>query len=278
MILGETQSAMLTFLFWNVGQKAISQLIAAAALSVEADCVVLCECSLNPSEVIESLNQRGPEYRYAFGECEHVTFFTKFEPRFLVPTFENPRISIRRLNLPARKEILIAAAHLPSRLYFSEASLAQECYVLARFIENEEEIVGHKRTVLVGDLNVNPFDSGVVGAGGLHAVSSRTIAHKGSRVVQKRQHHFFYNPMWSHFGDREDGPPGTHYYDRAESVNYFWNMYDQVLLRPELLDGFSSGSLRILTNAGASTLVDLSGHPDKINASDHLPIVFGLNL
>jgi hypothetical protein len=97
---------MLTFLFWNVGGKPIRQLIAAAALSVEADCVVLCECSLNPSEVIESLNQRAPDYRYAFGECQHLMFFTKFEPRFLAPTFETPRISIRRLNLPAKKDLL----------------------------------------------------------------------------------------------------------------------------------------------------------------------------
>ncbi len=267
---------MLTFFFWNVGGKDIRQLIAAAALSVEADCVVLCECPLNPSEVIEVLNERAPDYRYAYGECQSLMFFTKFEPRFVAPRFETPRISIRHLNLPARRDLLIAGAHLPSRLYFSEESLAQECYVLARYIEKEEEMVGHKRTILLGDLNVNPFESGVVGTGGLHAVSSRSVAIRGSRIVQDRRCHFFYSPMWSHFGDRES-PPGTYYYDRAEPVNYFWNIYDQVLLRPELLEGFSTDSLHILTTAGPTTLLDLSGRPDKANASDHLPIVFDLS-
>jgi hypothetical protein len=267
---------MVTFLFWNVGGKAIQQLVAAAALSVEADCVVLAECSLNPSQVIESLNQLAPDYQYAFGECESLMFFAKFDPRFLVPKFETPRITIRHLRLPARKDILIAAAHLPSKLYFSEASLVQECCVLARYVESEEQAVGHKRTVLFGDFNVNPFESGVVGAGGLHAVSTRSVAGRGSRIVQNRLHDFFYNPMWSHFGDSGDNPPGTYYYDRAEPVNYFWNMYDQVLVRPELLDGFSTGSLRILTTAGPRALLDLHGHPDKASASDHLPIVFGL--
>ncbi len=268
---------MPNFLFWNVGGNPVSQLIGAAALSVDADCVVLCECSVDPSEVLEGLNQRSPDYHYAPGECQRLKFFTRFEPRFLVPSFENARISIRRLTLPARKEILIAAAHLPSRLFHSPESLVQECIILAGYIENEEGIVGHKRTILPGDLNVNPFESGVVGTAGLHAVLSRGVAARGSRVVQDRQHHFFYNPMWSHFGDREDCPPGTYYYEKAEAVTYFWNMYDQVLLRPELLEGFTGDSLRILTAAGPTTLLDLSGRPDKVNASDHLPVVFGLN-
>ena len=96
-------------------------------------------------------------------------------------------------------------------------------------------------------------------------------------MVQSLEHHFFYNPMWSCFGDRETGPPGTYYYDRAEAVNYFWNIYDQVLLRPELLDGFDIDSLRIVTSAGETALLDSSGRPDKAKASDHLPIVFSLN-
>src|SRR5260370_6127636 len=180
---------MPTVLFWNLGGKSIGQLVGAAALSVDADCVVLCECSIPPNKVVASVNQRAADYQYAFGRCEHLMFFTKFEPRFIVPTFENARISIRRLSLPARKDILIAAAHLPSKLYFSGDSLAHECFVLASYIDQEEEIVGHKRTVLLGDLNVNPFESGVVGTSGLHAVMSRSVATRVSRIVQDRKHH-----------------------------------------------------------------------------------------
>lgn len=118
---------MLTVLFWNVGRKDIRQPIAEAAIAADADCLVLCECTLEPSQVIESLNQRAPVYRYAFGECQDLMFFTKFEAEFLVPRFENSRISIRQLALPAKKDILIVGAHLPSRLHFSAESLTQEC-------------------------------------------------------------------------------------------------------------------------------------------------------
>jgi hypothetical protein len=271
------ESFMVNFLFWNIGGRPIRSLVANVARSVDADCIVLCECTLNPGEMVESLNQKGPDYRYALGHCEHLMFFTRFDPNFLLPKFENSRVSIRHLSLPARKDILLVGAHLPSGLYNSRESLTQECSFLARYINDQEQLVGHKRTLVVGDLNVNPFESGVVGTAGLHAVLSRVVASKGSRTVQDVAHHFFYNPMWSCFGDRTDGPPGTYYYDRAEAVNYFWNIYDQVLLRPDLLDGFDIRTLRIVTAAGDSTLVDDSGRPDKKNASDHLPIAFSVN-
>lgn len=266
---------MLNFLFWNVAKKPLGHLIAAAATSVQADCVLLCECSLTPSEVIDQLNQGAPDYRYARGNIEspHLMFFTKFNSEFLVPMFESARISIRRLSLPARKDILIAAAHLPSRLFFGAESLSDECRAFAAAIDQEEQQVGHKRTIVVGDLNVNPFESGVIGAGGLHAVSSREVARRESRTIQERTHHFFYNPMWNCFGDRAT-VPGTYYYERAESVNYFWNVYDQVLVRPALLEGFDPKSLRVLTSAGGSELLDASGRP---NSSDHLPVSFGIN-
>ena len=44
---------------------------------------------------------------------------------------------------------------------------------------------------------------------------------------------FFYNPMWGHFGDALDGPPGSYYDARSEAVAYFWNVFDQVLIRTQ---------------------------------------------
>jgi exonuclease III len=156
---------MPNFLFWNIGRKAICPLVAEVARCAEADFVVLCECTAAPHEVVDSLNQRAADYRYAFGECKSLMFFTKFEPSYLVPKFETPHISIRHLSLPARTDVLVVGAHLPSGLYNSRESLAHECQFLARYIDQEEQTVGHRRTILLGDLNVNPFESGVVGAG-----------------------------------------------------------------------------------------------------------------
>jgi hypothetical protein len=83
--------------------------------------------------------------------------------------------------------------------------------------------------------------------------------------------------MWSHLGDARTDTAGSYYYERAEHVNYFWNMFDQVLLRPELARRFDPAQLRIVTSVGTRWLVRPNGRPDNATGSDHLPIVFELD-
>lgn len=227
--------------------------------------------------VLTHLNAAHVRYELWPGLCDYLTFFAAFDAGFLVPAFESARVSIRRLALPARQEILLAAAHLPSRLHFSDESMIFECTNLARMIREQEVASGHQRTILLGDLNVNPFEVGVVGTGGLHAVMSRQVASRGSRTVQSREYDFFYNPMWGHFGDRSGGVPGTYYYDRAEHVTYFWNIFDQVLVRPALLSGLASDGVRVLTSAGGASLLGPGGLPNRSIGSDHLPLLTELS-
>jgi hypothetical protein len=269
---------MVSFLFWNINKKPLHSLVTALVKEHQADVVILAECEESPATLLEGLNAREVRYFFAPGLCEALNVFTRFSSDFLVKKFESDRVSIRRLALPARLEVLLVMVHLPSRLYFNEASLAFECTELSRLIRKEEGDVGHARTIVVGDLNLNPFEVGVTGAAGLHAVMSRGVAARGSRTVQGREYPFFYNPMWRLFGDRADGPPGTYYYERAEYVTYFWNIFDQVLIRPELIPTLRADGPRIVTAVGATPLLGPDGRPDRLAASDHLPVLFGLNL
>jgi hypothetical protein len=100
---------------------------------------------------------------------------------------------------------------------------------------------------------------------------------KGQRIVQGKSYPLFYNPMWTFFGDRNDGPPGTYYYEKAESLNYFWNTYDQILIRPDILNGFRKDGVRVLTKVGEHSLIDGRGRPDTVNASDHLPVFLSID-
>lgn len=82
--------------------------------------------------------------------------------------------------------------------------------------------------------------------------------------------------MWGFFGDSRSDTAGSYFYDSTEHVNYFWHLFDQVLIRPELAERFDAGQLRILTSAGERSLVRPDGRPDDGDSSDHLPIVFEL--
>ena len=101
-------------------------------------------------------------------------------------------------------------------------SQAFECMKLDTQIAREEDQAGHRRTVLLGDLNMNPFEPGLVGAGGLNAVMSRQIASRATRTVQGTEYRFFYNPMWGHFGDRRNHTAGSYFYASSEHVSYYW--------------------------------------------------------
>jgi hypothetical protein len=80
--------------------------------------------------------------------------------------------------------------------------------------------------------------------------------------------------MWSHFGDARDATAGSYYYNAKQHVNYYWNMFDQVLLRPELAESFDPSQLSIVKAIGQLTLVRPDGRPDRAQGSDHLPLVF----
>jgi endonuclease/exonuclease/phosphatase (EEP) superfamily protein YafD len=265
------------FLFWNLEGKNLQHLVAQLAEEHLVDLIVLSECKTPSATVLMQLNARHVRYELCPGLCESITIFGAFQSGFLTPILESARISIRRLALPARQEILVASAHLPSRLHFSDESMIFECANLARMIAESEEATGHGRTILLGDLNVNPFETGMVGTGGLHAVMSRDVASRGSRTVQSREYDFFYNPMWGHLGDRKGGVPGTYYYDKAEHVTYFWNMFDQVLVRPSLLEGLGMDGVRVLTSVQGVSLLGGGGRPNRSLGSDHLPVLAELN-
>jgi hypothetical protein len=104
----------------------------------------------------------------------------------------------------------------------------------------------------------------------------RRVAARLTRTVQKQKYKFFYNPMWSHLGDSGNSG-GTFYFENGEPVCYFWNIFDQVLLRPDLLDGFAHEHVRILTEVHGYSLLEDDGRPDKTMASDHLPVLLELN-
>jgi endonuclease/exonuclease/phosphatase family metal-dependent hydrolase len=271
---------MTTFLFWNTNKKPVKEAIAALVETHMVDVLVLAEFSAGPVELLQQLNQPGrPVFHQPyFGSSKNMFFFTRFSSHSLRLVDETDRVSICRLTLPERLEILLAAVHFPSKLYWKEESQAIECTELARAIRLQEEKAGHNRTALVGDLNMNPFETGLVSAAGLNAVMTRDLAERRSRTVQSRAYPFFYNPMWSYFGDRHDGPPGTYYYERSEHVCYFWNVFDQVLLRPDLMNRCALDGVRILTRAGRLSLLSNDGKPNAEQASDHLPLLFELDL
>jgi endonuclease/exonuclease/phosphatase family protein len=275
---------VINFLFWNfrprLSVKHPESILARTVLSLGIDLVILAENTAPPENILIELNREDSTYEYAADPNERFAVFTRFPGEFLEPFEDHPRMSIRRLHLPMKKDILVAIIHFPDRRNYSRSDQQSLSFELAALLHEAEARAGHRRTILVGDFNMNPFEAGMVDAKGFGAMMTRDLARRissGGPVSRTR----FYNPMWARFGDLKEGPPGTFYHSRANPTNIYWHMLDQVLVRPELIDSFINESLRVLTKVdsrdGELDLLEKKRKHWKVAVSDHLPIVFSMD-
>jgi hypothetical protein len=270
---------MATFLFWNLNRKPLQELVVSLCHEYEVDVLILAEAQLSQGGLLEALNQRrAAKFRIPFNVSPWLLFFVKYPSKSFKPIMDEGGIAIRHLRPPIGIDLLVVALHLPSKQYQTDNDQVFTAVRVAKAIQKAEIKVGHTRTFIIGDLNMNPFESGLVGADGFHAVMDKTTAKKKSRIVQGKRRMFFYNPMWGRMGDESQGPPGTYYYNDSSHITFFWNTFDQVLIRPDLLDYFSDNRLQVITSIQGESLLSLNGTPNKLFASDHLPILVNLQI
>jgi Endonuclease/Exonuclease/phosphatase family len=272
---------MTSFLFWNVMNKDLRALIASAVVERDVDILLLAESGVSDAEMAAALRiATGRDYAALSIDADKVRVFTRLAAsqwRRRQTDALSARMAIWSIAVGKPPGILLAAAHFISKNNAREGKQAMLAVELAKEIGRVEDAVGHERTVVVGDLNMNPFEDGLIGAPALHAVMTTRLAERVERVVQGTTYRFFYNPMWGFFGDRTVGPPGTYYHRAATVGDLFWHMMDQVLLRPILMHGLQD--LAILDRIGGeSLLTQPAGLPRDIACSDHLPLAFRLEL
>jgi len=272
---------MTSFLFWNVMNRDLRALIASAVVERDVDILLLAECGVTDDEMSIALSTAtGKVYSALSEDSDKVRIFTRLNVASWTKRQSDPvraRMAIWSVEAGRPPGILLAVARLVDRRNASEGEQAMLAVELGKEIDRAEMSIGHERTLLVGDLNMNPFEDGVTGSLGLHAVMTMRIAERRARTVQGTQRKFFYNPMWGLLGDRTVGAPGTFYHRKPGVIDVFWHMVDQVLLRPDLMA--SVHDLEILDHIDEVNLLTAqAGIPSRTVASDHLPLAFRLEL
>jgi len=263
------------FLFWNVGKRSLVPVLVALVKSTNANVLILAEHEDEDRTLLQALYEGGVNFfALPIIGCTRIKVFTDMEPSCFRQKREADRYSIREFRKPGYEPLLLALVHLPSKLFMSEQDQLQEAFYFRQDVELAERESKNTNTVIVGDFNMNPFEPGMISAAAMHSLPCLRTAKTGSRIIKGREHSFFYNPTWSLLGDLE-GVPGTYFYPSSSYVSFYWNMLDQVVLRPSIADRLEKRSLRIITVAGEVDLLDKNGRPV---VSDHLPIFFALDL
>ena len=268
---------MLSIVFWNLKKLKRAKLIAQLVRDTSADVVLLAECIDDNDDLIDELKSSSQKlFTNAHPLSTRVRIYSGLPEASVEPLEVSNvgRLAIQKLTC-GKLDCLLAAVHLPSKINNSDADQLQFAQQVSESIRHLENKHKHQRTILVGDLNMNPFDPGVVGAYAFHGVMTRTIAIDRARTLHDREHPYFYNPMWNLLGDETPGPPGTHYIRLGRPLEYFWNMYDQVLIRPDLLQYFQKNPC-VVVEIGGEPLLSKSGLPNEKIGSDHLPLFFQL--
>jgi hypothetical protein len=270
---------MTTFLLWNVQDKLLDGYIVRLAQQHRADVLLLIEQPKPDDTLFAQLNTVGVYERVPsqarFGV--YVRFKSSKITRVL-PAVSNDRVDYWDITVSKRNPLLLVLVHGLDIINNSEQKRELFFDRLTSNILAVEARLGHKNTVVVGDFNANPFDAIVGGARGLHAIHVRDVGGKRIRSIANQDYEFFCNPMWSCFKGWEIGPPGTHYFNGSDVHELFWHMLDQIVMRPQVLHMFSERNLRVLTQAGHVSLLTNRGLPDANMVSDHLPVLFKLNL
>ena len=267
----------INFLYWNAKNNNISAYIVDACVENAVNLLILVEHkNIDIEYLIRKLRDNN-----LFFEVERIDK----DSRILLLHNTKKQVNIIKESkyysvfiIKDKSELyLIFALHLPSRYAEERSDLNMYAAQVKREFEQIEEERNTEKSIVVGDFNMNPFDDGMVSALSFNAVMCPNIAKKISRKVLDEERKFYYNPMWHLMGNALNPCKGTFYYP-SETKSYYWYTYDQVIIRPEIIEKFDIDKLKIIDSISNNSLVSVNNIPNKSLISDHLPIKFKINL
>lgn len=273
---------MLNLLFWNLNKKSLSESVGLLAEEREADIVVLAEMPDNTEEILTRLRQYNSDFMASdqILPQRRVILYHRSSSAQVQCLHDAKYWTIYQLDLSDGEPLILVAVHMPAKFRRGLIGLENRLPLfqqLCQHILKEESASGTDRTIVVGDLNQNPFDNEVVHLETLNAVMDPDVANRVSCQREGQTYKYFYNPMWTAYGRRQ-APMGTYYYQEPDYVRYYWHVFDQVLLRPDLIPALGDEMPTFITELGDKSLLRANGRPDNSQFSDHLPIALSLNI
>lgn len=264
----------MNYLFWNVcGRKIqkINDYLVDVVIDKDLNLISLAEYEDDKNDLLKKMMERGYDFYHIPNiGCKRIEIFSTIKPGQVEHLRDTDYYTIKRIPHPSLGKIIFAFVHFPSKQYANDRDLLVESIKFKNVIEDVEKECNSSVTVITGDFNMNPFEEGMMAAAGIHAFPTKFEANKKQRTIKGTKYSMFYNPMWSFFGDTGT-PVGTYYYSASHQYNLYWNIFDQVLVRPSLIEKISN--VNILTKINETDLIDKK---DKPNISDHLPLLFNI--
>ncbi|MFA1739103.1 hypothetical protein [Lysinibacillus fusiformis] len=260
----------MNFLFWNVNRQSIGNTIVELVEENDIDVLILAEYVEDIKGLLKEFSEskRAMYYYENIPHYDRLKILTSFSTGHIERVKDDKHYMTLRLPHENLGFITLFAVHFFSKLHRNESDFNLKTYKFSSEVLEIENRIGSDNTVICGDFNMNPYEEGMISVGKLHAFPTKKEARKLKRTFDFEDYKMFYNPMWKLIGD--DEILGTYHYASPHSNGLYWNIFDQVIIRPALIDNF--GGLTVIRNTQKTILADENG----ILVSDHLPIMFSL--
>lgn len=265
------------YLFWNMYNKNLISPLLDLVLENQTDIVTLAEAKkLDIVSLINHLKTNGDEwYDIQISTKNDIRVIAK-KGIDLIPVKEESHYSIYKIKKNNIIDCLLVVVHLLSKMSKSNEVQNNRANDVARELSKyEQEIfgIGEKRTIIVGDFNMQPYEAGICSGYGFNATMSAKHAAKITRKIEGKTTYLYYNPMWSLMGANKL-VQGS-YYSSGDKDDHaiYWYSFDSVLLRPCFIDKFNWDYFEIVEGTKTHNFVP-NTTIDKDNYSDHLPIKF----
>lgn len=257
--------------FWNINNKDLLSVVCDLANDTEADVIILNETNASIEQTLKTLQEAVGSTFVAVksNSTDRFHCFCRNQEITLGEVHKGFRTNYQEFKFGNDSAIIGMVHGVDIRNNGPEhrQSFAERLGEEVRFVRTQQD---NNRIAIIGDFNMNPYDTGMNLARGLNAMMAKSCAKRRHRGYQNEKYEMYYNPMWSLLGDNSSGPPGT-VYDMSNQGPYGWSMLDQVVINYSLITRFSG--VEILTKAGETDLLDRNGRPNKKKLSDHLPIL-----
>jgi len=285
-----TENHEASFLFWNIkrsnttkDQIEIEPVLAQLAKENGVDVLMLAEAgNLDESKLLEYIGNIYHAFQFVSTQSDKVKVLVRVDfnkTAKLIDEGSESRFACLSWFMAGKANLLVVA-HLPSKLNNSPSEMKYRLSGWLDLIQRSEARVSQRekmvsqRRVIVGDLNMNPFESLMTDPPCFNAVSCAKIASRMTRKYHGKIYAYLYNPMWKFLGDSYQRQ-GTYFHNSPGADEVHWNILDQVLISPTLLVDFKLKGLDILAGTQNESFLNNHDRPNE-SYSDHLPIAFKL--